>query len=115
MIRAETFAALDALGVSSAVVRYSGGGDEGGVDSIELLDAEDALLFDLHDHYLGGANRPFDGAEELAAALEAPVEEQHGGFDGSGIDGQITWLVAARKVMDRPSYEEYVEYGPFEV
>ena len=115
MIREEAFAALEALGAASAVVRYSGGGDEGGVDSVELFDADDAVLFDLHDHYPGDAGEPFEGAEELAEALEEPVDEQHGGFTGGGINGQITWVVPARKVVDRPAYEEYVEHGPYEV
>lgn len=114
MTREQAFGLLRSLGAATAVVSYSGGGDEGGVDSVELLDEDGAVIHDIHDYY-HGPGEPFDGAEALAEVLSEPVEEQHGGFDGPGTCGRITWVVAERKVVDRPAYEEYVEYGPFEV
>ena len=115
MTRDEAFSKLAELGAASAVIRYSGGGDEGGVDSVEVLDEDAVVLYDLHAYYPDATAEPFFGAGDLAETLEAPVDEQHGGFTGAGVDGQITWVVASRKVIDRPAYEEYVEYGPFEV
>lgn len=113
MTREEAFTKLAVLGAATAVVRYSGGGDEGGVDEIDILDGGADLLHVLLDHHDGGLD-PGE-ATELAEALEAPVDEQHGGFIGAGVEGTLTWVVSARKVIDRPSHEEYVEYGPFEV
>lgn len=115
MTRAEAFSKLEEVGAASAVVRYSGSGDEGGVDQIELLDEDDAVIHEIRDYYPDAASEPFFGAGDLAEVLAAPVDDQHGGFDGDGVDGQITWVVAERKVIDRPAYKEYVEHGPFEV
>lgn len=40
MERSEVFALLAAKGAAKAVVHFSGGNDEGGVDGIELLDKD---------------------------------------------------------------------------
>jgi hypothetical protein len=108
--RDEIFRRLRELGAATAVVEFSGGGDEGGIDSITLYDGEgNALDVELEENFHGRTWQPITQTyvqiesatpdQELAAALTAPVYARYGSFDGDlDVNGTISYDVAAGSV-----------------
>lgn len=91
--RSEIFQRLQGLGAAKATVEFSGGGDEGGVDSITLYDGEgNELPVKVEENYSGSRWNPATSqyepvepdtpVQELATALGAPVYERYGSFAG---------------------------------
>jgi len=72
---------LKIIGVERVTLNYSGGGDSGGVDSIEFRPTK------VHDEIK-------TCIEELEESLSNPIYNRHGGFaDGGGyhVDGQVDY------------------------
>ena len=110
--RDEMFTRLRQMNAAKAIVEFSGGGDEGGVDSITLYDGEGRLLASftpqarskLEENYSGSR---WDGVcyvpvepdtpnNELARALAAPVHERYGSFAGEFyVTGTVVYDVVA--------------------
>ena len=119
MTRNQVFAALKSKGVAKALVHYSGGNDEGGVNQIELFDANGENIGQMQEYY--GCPSIWDEVtktykpgppptddERLAEALGAPVYEKYGGFAGEYyVDGIVTWDVVNNKVNDHGTEQVY--------
>ena len=112
MTRDGVFAALKSKGVSKVLVHYSGGNDEGGVNQIELFDANGENIGEMQEYYGGSsiwdeatntwkpAEAPND-EQRLSEALCAPVYNKYGGFAGEYyVDGIVTWDVVNKKIND---------------
>ena len=103
----QVFALLSARGAHKAVLRYNGGNDEGGVDSITLHFPIGEGQFNEVDlptaWQAGGEDR------ELAELLEAPVDAKYGSWAGDfSAYGTLTWDCDARTVvMDDYEQSEY--------
>lgn len=93
MSRAAVFAALRSRGADRAVVAFSGGGDEGGADSITLYKGEQELSTLPPDAYIDKRTHgPVDPDVELADALSDPVHREYGGFSGDyDVEGAVVW------------------------
>jgi hypothetical protein len=125
------FEMLRARGAAIAVVRYSGGNDSGGADSVELFDASDVSLgqvtYIYSDHEYdqarrewvatGGPGTPEEKREnELYDQLTAPVYAEWGSFAGEFyVSGALTFDVVAGTVkkeqsVETPTSESGVEY-----
>jgi hypothetical protein len=122
MTRQEIFNALSLLGAAKAVVSFSGGGDEGSVESIALIGPDGKKIKTLKEAYLPHTwdpatrtwkqEREYTEEEALVNALCDPVDERYGSFAGDFyVSGECVWDVASRKV--RMSGEEKV-MSPFE-
>lgn len=106
--RGEIFNRLRALGAAKATVEFSGGGDEGGVDSITLHDGEgNELPIKLEKNYSGSrwdgtkwlSVEPDTENNKLAGALAAPVNERYGSFAGDFyVSGTVDYDVVAGTV-----------------
>lgn len=122
--RGEIFNRLRALGAAKATVEFSGGGDEGGVDSITLHDGEgNELPIKLEENYSGSrwdgtkyvSVEPDTENNQLAGALSAPVNERYGTFAGEFyVSGTVDYDVVAGTVkMNKServeSYEDSAE------
>jgi len=116
MTRATVFTALRSRGADRAVVTFSGGGDEGGPESITLYTGEQELSTLPLDTYIGeskhGSVHP-DVA--LADALGDPVHREYGGFAGDfDVMGEVVWEVDDEMVKlikdERASYEHSEVY-----
>ena len=101
---AAMFKKLDKLGVGEIHLEFSGGGDEGGPDTIYVYDSNgnhmaesvlDSISNDPLNHFF------------------LPAEDHFGGFNGSGVYGTLYWKVEDRRVYYNWSYEEWVD-GPTE-
>lgn len=80
--RRSVFARLKDKGVALVEVEFSGGHDEGGVDSIVLYDAEGAEIERL------------DEDDELGEALSEPIYDKYSTFAGEfSVTGVVTWNV----------------------
>lgn len=90
MTREELFAELRRQGVAKVQVEFSGGGDEGGVDVILLLDSEGKIIRKLEEYY----DKPHPDSD-LSQSLAAPVYSRYGGFAGDfSVRGTVEWDVA---------------------
>ncbi len=104
MTREEAFEKLEAMGAALVHVSYHGGGDQGFVDDVTLLDGEGKE-----------GEAPVSMGEfldaELEEALEQPIYDELGsGFgDGDGCQGDITWNVAEREILMTHRYPEWQE------
>lgn len=86
----QVFDYIQKQGGDRAVVCFSGGHDEGGVDSIRLF-KEDKELKNLSS--LIGKEKPIE------KALCEPIESQFYGFDGEReVKGDLVWDCKTRKV-----------------
>jgi hypothetical protein len=112
MTRDGVFAALKSKGIAKVLVHYSGGNDEGGVNQIELFDANGENIGEMQEYY-GGTSvwdeatntykpaPPPSDDQRLAEALGAPVYNKYGGFAGEYyVDGIVTWDVVNKKIND---------------
>lgn len=110
--KARVFQLLRAKGASKAVVRFSGGNDEGGVDSIELIlplaNGEEAKV-DLpvyHGSYMHPGKDKTDD-QDLSDLLGSPVDDRYGSFAGDfEVYGTVVWDVAAATATFHQSYSE---------
>lgn len=112
MTRPEVFAALLSRGASRAVVEFSGGNDEGGPDSITLLDGEEEIA-KLQAWWSDGDTVTEAGAE-LADALCDPIFEEHGTFAGDfDVTGEVIWDAETHTVQmirdERSEYQHFEE------
>jgi hypothetical protein len=90
------FQLLRLRGASKAVVSFSGGNDEGDVDSIKLTIGDEQI--DLDVWWEGDQTDHPD--KELSVLLAAPVWERYGGFAGDfQVYGIVTFDVAAGTVV----------------
>ncbi len=132
MNREQVFDRLGERQAAQAQVRFSGGNDSGGADSIVLLDSAGGEIAQLHERVprleVGGDGRyihvpgegyktvPLTGQEqldaELAEALTEPVYAEYGSFAGDfDVCGVVTWDAGARTVSISGDETERV---PFE-
>jgi len=113
MSRTAVFTALRLRGADRAVVAFSGGGDEGGADSITLYAGEQELSqLSLYTHF---GEAPVNPDVELADALSDPVNKEYGSFDGDfDVEGEVIWETEGETVMlvkdERESYEHSEVY-----
>lgn len=124
LTRDEAFAELEARGAACARVWFSGGGDEGGVDSIHLEALGGKELARLESpnvpcHWNPQTNRyealrEMTLDERLYGALEKPVDDRYGSFAGEfQVRGTVVWDVATRTVKMDGS-ETYDHWESFE-
>jgi hypothetical protein len=85
-------------GADRAVVLFSGGCDEGGVDSITLYRGDEPL----------GQLRGLGAADEaLADALSQDVYDRWYGFEGDfSVSGSVTWDLAGNAITFEDSHNE---------
>ena len=84
-----TFNLMTAMGIKRAVVSFSGGNDEGGVDEITAYNADGGEIG------FGSTDR-WGQLEEL---LGRPVYDQYSSFAGEFyVDGEVTWDLSDRTV-----------------
>jgi hypothetical protein len=109
MTKNEIFEELKKRGAAKAIVTFSGGGDEGGVNCIDLFDASSKNIGSLDENFEAEKwnpetkrmepveNIPMDG--KLANALGKPVYDKYGGFAGEFyVSGEIIYDVAASSI-----------------
>ena len=121
---AEIFAWLEAQGAAKGVVSFSGGNDEGSVNSIELLAEDGSKIAEKEEVYIGQKYNPatknYDYEREATAeekvlqAMAAPVYAKYGGFAGEfSVSGTVEFDVATKKVK-MSGDTEVSQYEPFE-
>lgn len=110
--RGEVFAQLASRGADRAVVRFSGGNDEGGADAVDLYREQQHLCtisaWSSHEDATS-ADAP------LVDALSQPVFKAYGTFAGDfDVTGEVIWDVKAQTVQmirdERCDYEHSEEY-----
>lgn len=98
MNKSEVFTTLENLGVGVARVEYSGGHDEGGVDNILLLSAEDPnqkVIVNIWDKN----GRDPRITDQLVNALGGPVYDRYRTFAGEfSVHGEVIWDVESRTI-----------------
>ena len=118
-LKAKGLYKLRTLGITKAVVHYSGGNDDGGSEGISTI-MEDGTTGEIKEHYLQGEYIPGKGyvtpdnyseevrkEAELADILVAPVYRLWGTFAGEFyVSGEITWDTKANKVTVNQDYSE---------
>jgi hypothetical protein len=109
LTREQVLAELAERGVRTARVEFTGGGDEGHAENIELLDAEgEAIEHSIHVYY-GRDGVQNDAA--LSQALQQPIYDRWRGFDGDfSVWGSCIWHVPERKVELDYSESEYIPH-----
>jgi len=100
---------LLANGIIRAEVHFSGGNDEGGVDSIVLkkLNNQDTIISDntVYD--------PKNAAYKIAQALSSPVHFEYGSFAGEfHVNGIVVWDCPNQEIRiegteETTSYEDF--------
>ena len=107
------FAFLDSLGVSRINVEYSGGGDSGGADNIEILPKKSVFT---------GVAQKLDKKviefikDDLEEDLSNPIYDRHGSFaDGGGysVNGVVVYDVEQNKAWIEGT-DHYYEYNESE-
>ncbi len=109
MTRDEVFDRLImAKNAERAIIVFSGGGDEGGVDSIEILDADSNLIESLSDC---GVQSDEDLA--LSEELIKPIYDRYDSFDGEPyVSGEVVWD-CRKKTVTISGTEEVTEHQYF--
>jgi hypothetical protein len=116
MSRTAVFTTLRSRGADRAVVVFSGGGDEGGADSITLYAGEEGLSPLSLDTYVSETPQGSVNPDvELADALSDPVNKEYGGFAGDfDVMGEVVWETDDETVKlvkdERASYEHSEVY-----
>lgn len=111
MTKYEVFRGLRERGVKGAVVDFSGGNDEGGVDNITFVMQDGTKKRFDGDVYASHRDSTFDGTrwvtlsakvsadDALATALAAPVDDEYGSFAGEfHVSGTVLWDAEAETV-----------------
>ena len=107
MNNTEVFRLLRQRNVIKALVHFSGGNDEGDVESITLL--VDAGQIDLEPHYYGDDDS--DPDKHLAKLLAEPVWDRYGGFGGDFyVDGRVVYDVTAGTAKMHTTEQESVDH-----
>lgn len=123
MTRSEVFGKLRSMGIARAVVEFSGGGDEGGVDSI-TLEYQDGKSKEISEYY---ENTTWDSSakkwvkpegnpteeESISVELSTPVYDKYHTFAGEfHVNGRVIWDVEKSKVTmeGQESVEEYEDF-----
>lgn len=117
-----TFELLRKKGVVRAELEFSGGHDEGDVNSIMLFKEEGWEIENLVVWYCGGygyeggqwvpMSKPANEDEELSDLLQGPINERFGSWGGvDSTHGTLTWDVKAGTAkmeyhQDEPAYHE---------
>ena len=83
--RSVVFAKLREFGITSVIIVFHGGGDEGDHDGIQLYCNDESVYVNL--------------GEEMEQALLEPYYEQDISFDGDDRAGSIEWDCEEMKVM----------------
>lgn len=112
MERSEVFKAIKERGATQAVVRFSGGNDEGGADSVELYGPGPIGYGKSPAEHIASL-QPYsveNGPDEsLVDALIQPIEDRYAGFGGDFyVSGDLTWDAEAGTVTMDKSESEYV-------
>lgn len=125
MERSKVFELLAAKGAAKALVHYSGGHDEGGVNAIQLLDKDETEIGQIEEFYgpeqvwNAELKKYIDGPapteeQELSKALCAPVYDKYYSFAGEySVSGEVTWDVTTRKVA-MTGEESFESWDSFE-
>jgi hypothetical protein len=109
--REKVFSELVRRNVASVIVSFSGGGDDGSIDGISLLDADGKEVSHLRETYISSKwnektksfepDREMTEDEMLVEALGQPVYDKYGTFAGDySVEGEILWDVKNQKVND---------------
>ena len=117
--REKVFSELVRRNVASAIVSFSGGGDEGSISGISLLDADGKEVSHLREAYIGSEYdektkswqpaRKMTTDEMLVEALGQPVYDKYGSFAGDySVEGKVTWDVKNLKVNES-GYQSYTQ------
>lgn len=91
------FAFMGELGIEKIILSYSGGGDSGSVDNVDLSFSKNNKM-SLNDRNILTKNISDTFEEELAQ----PIWDKHGSFaDGGGysVDGSVTYNVQDKSVI----------------
>lgn len=113
--KTKVWAAMRAKGVSKIVAYFSGGNDEGGVNSYEMYDmhgkqfetpeearkspdyARDIYPFTRAEFFGHEDYWPKEGS--LAHMIERPVDMEYGSFAGDfSVSGEVVWDLKTQKV-----------------
>jgi hypothetical protein len=102
MTRDLIFDQLQTLGLASVRIAFYGGHDEGCVEGIKCLDANEQEL-----------SVEIDEDSELFESLCQPIYDYYGGFDGDPeVDGELIWRVPDRSLSlegSQKSWESFME------
>lgn len=125
MNRNQVFEKLKELGATKAIVAFSGGNDEGGVDDIYLYNNDQQISHQFGSWYTGhtwgyredgsyGVLPDKEEADALAVALVAPVDERYATFAGEFyVHGEVVWDVEQKTVYMK-GQESYETWSAFE-
>lgn len=105
--REEVFAFIESKGGDSAVIDYSGGHDEGGINSIGIY-KDDNLVCELEEprERWNPETKTYElvgdkGEEKFIKAIIQPVYEEYHSFAGEFyVDGTLTWDCKEKKVTN---------------
>lgn len=118
MEKNELFAVLRKMNVIQAIVEFSGGNDEGGVDWITLYHqngAETELPTWVESQRWNPTTNSYENIEltdeqKLTSALSEAVYDRYGSFAGEfSVSGTITYDVLTEKISMKKS-ESYTEW-----
>lgn len=109
----KVFEILEKYGVDSVIVDMHGGGDEGGVDSVECYDKDKKEIKALSDLDEGTMKRDhrelLDAVETIEEFVECRFEELMG--CGPMMGGTVTWNVPEKVITADYTIDEPVEYN----
>lgn len=125
--REQVFQWLEAKNYTKAVVSFSGGGDEGGVDRIQLYKSKEGEAAEIVDEFEVRAKYTFEGGRYterveddkendfyVQQGLSKPVYDKYHTFAGEFyVNGEIIWDVE-KKTITRSGEESYMRGEPFE-
>lgn len=133
----ETFELLRKRGARSVVLTFSGGHDEGGVESIEMVyddgreedfliwycggygfKAKDDPTFDPLDYTTGfiPLSKPANEDERLSDLLQGPIDDKFSSWDSvNSTSGTLTWEVEGERCVLEYTQDQEVWSGEKEV
>jgi hypothetical protein len=115
MNKANVFQHLRNLNIHRVDVDFSGGGDEGGPEMINITTI-DGKTSNISPYAFGGDRSQEDiiTNEDIIESLSAPIYEKYGTFAGEFyVHGTLVWDVPAIKVYMK-GQESNTVYEPFE-
>lgn len=112
MNKQEVYTKLQELKIGKVEVEFSGGGDEGGVDSISLIKDDDPDQIINVNLWGSKEDNPLDA--DLVEALSNPVYDAYGTFAGEfSVYGTLIWNAVEMKCYMKGS-ETVSTYEPFD-